>query len=172
MTKEFKPVRLTVHTASRELGISSRALKRKLLSQAVIPGLDGMFSMRQIFDALNGVDDLERSAKEARWKAKIDEAAYAKLRLAEKRNTLIPVAVVLERAHDTATTFFQCIRHSSMPKAEQRQLIDQVLQVYDRKFPSNGSPESKSAIHRWERIEEERQRERKTVATRNGQKAK
>jgi hypothetical protein len=152
-----QPIRLTPILAGRELGVSSRALARKLVSNAILPGEDSMFSMRQIFDALNGNSDLERRAKEARWQSKIDEAELSRLRLEEKQEKLIHVDVILAKIEDYVATFASGVRHSSMPKNEQRQLIDQLTQIACRKLAASGTRESDAIVQRQQRRREARE---------------
>ena len=144
------PIRLSPHQAARQIGVRSKHIKDGLTRHQFSPGNDGTFSLREIFQALNDLGALEAEAKRASFQAKIDDAAFRKLRLEEKRNELVPVLVAADQIQDLAATWFTAIRHSSMPKSEQRQLIDQCVEIAERKFPANGTPESKAAIRRQE----------------------
>jgi len=171
-------IRLTPREAGRQFGVRSTRLRSGFIRQGISPDSEGKFSLRDIYHALDDLSDLEREAQRARFQAKIDQAEFQRLRLEEKRNTLIPAAVALDRHHDMCVIFFQSIRHSSLSKAEKEQIKELVLEAADRRFPPNGSPASEAAVRRQEKREERRKREeqeehrreRQTVATsRNGQ---
>jgi hypothetical protein len=147
-TKIDSPIRLSPQQAARQLGVRATHIKNGLIRQQIGPGADGKFSVREIFTALNNLSELEREAKRARFQAKIDQAEYQRLRLEEKQGVLVHIDVALAQFRDIAAIFFGGIRHSSMPKAEQKQLIDQMGQAIHRKLAPSGTRESDAIIRR------------------------
>ena len=149
-SRASQPIRLTPIMAARELGVSSRALARKLVSNAILPGEDGMFSMRQIFGALNNSSSLERKAKETVWQRKIDEAEEAKMRRAELSGSLVPTAAVREWTTDIMTRVVSVIRHSKLSE----QSKDQILHDLRERTVAQMTPKERRAL-----VEQNKRRE-------------
>jgi len=112
--------------AAHEFGVNSNKVRRGLRKNDIAPGDDGKYSTRQVAAAIFKTDGLEQRGIEARWQAKIYDADLKKLRLDEEAGKLWPSDWVKSRWRDQITKIFQFIRHSTLTKPEQRQLISQI----------------------------------------------
>ena len=125
LNKFIDPIRLSANEAARQFGVRATHIKRGLIREQIEAGVDGRFSVREIFLALNDLSKLEQESKRARFQSKIDQAEFFKMRLAEKQEKLIPIEQALDVIHDFTTIFFQGVRHSSMTQQEKCQLLGQ-----------------------------------------------
>ena len=120
------PIRLSAETAAYEFYAPRSRVKRGLRQLGIKPGSDQKYSIHDIVRALFSNNDLEQRGVEARWNAKIYDAELKKLRLEEEAGKLWPSDWVKARWRDQITKIFQFIRHSTLTKPEQRQLISQI----------------------------------------------
>src|SRR5262245_47356514 len=125
--------RWSVNRAVVELKIPDHKVRSGLRRAGISPGLDGKFSTREIFTALNDLSPLERDAKRAVLESKIDEANFQRARRAEIEGRLIPLADVEKYMRDFMVTFVQFIKHSSLSAEEKSSLIDQLGHIIGAK---------------------------------------
>jgi hypothetical protein len=120
------PIRWSLHKAEIEFGRSVQRIKTGLRAAGISPGKDGKYSTREITTALFGFGTLERRAREAKMNQQIDEARLARSKLLQHEGALLPIAILKFCVADVFTQVVSFIRHSSLPKQEQEQLVAQL----------------------------------------------
>jgi hypothetical protein len=97
-----------------------------LQAAGISPGKDGKYSTREITTALFGFGTLERRAREARLQQQIDEARLARSKLLQHEGALLPIGIMKFCVADMLAQTVSFIRHSSLTKQEQEQLVAQL----------------------------------------------
>lgn len=126
MAGKVKAVRWTIEFAASEFGRPREKVSLALKAAGIMPAADGKFSTRQIIEALFDSVALEREARAADHRRKIDEAEMTKLDRETAEGKLMERAHVRELLADGMTKIAQMIRQSKLPDKDRKTLLDEI----------------------------------------------
>src|SRR5438128_1403599 len=122
MPKSVKSIRWTTSLASTEFNQGRESITKGLKANGIKPGDDGRYSTAQIADAIFGSAKLEREAREAKYRAQIDDAEMIRNEREIQEGRLVYVNHVRDIIADGLTKAVQIIRMSRLSDKEKREV--------------------------------------------------
>lgn len=129
MKPKIEPIRWTVNQVVLEFGVTGNKFTSGCRACGIEAGKDGKYSTREVNEALNGSNGLEKKAKEARWQMQVDEATHAKLKRMEQEKKLVDIAKVEKCFEDLVATYVSFVRRSKLSETDKHTAIKQLNEV-------------------------------------------
>jgi hypothetical protein len=126
---KIEPIRWTVNQVVLEFGVTGNKFTSGCRACGIEAGKDGKYSTREVNEALNGSNGLERKSKEARWTMQIDEAQFTKNKRLEQDKRLVDTSKVEKAFEDLVATYVAAIRRSKLSETDKHTAIKQLGEV-------------------------------------------
>jgi hypothetical protein len=121
----YTPLKLTINSAALEFRVTGNKV-RSALKARNIDGVDGKFSIYDVYSALSDSSGLRSKAADSRYQEQIDKAEASRLKLLEAKGELSKTADWREFILDAQTVLFQIVRHSKLSEQEKALMTRQI----------------------------------------------